>query len=198
MSMEQTKGRLTKGKQKIEMKVIESYGDRMVTFSKRKAGILKKMSEIITMCNVEAAFLVFSETRKPYTFAHPSMKELAERLNNYSRQEMPEKDHTVELIEAHKKQNIENFVKNFEALEEELATVNEKLKLLKKSRNEKKLNKMWWNSPLKNLSVEECQKRHQAFLELHDKLCDMAFSRLGKNGSGTSSGHARGGHSDGD
>lgn len=185
----------TKGKQKIEMKIVEPYADRMITFSKRKSGIFKKMNELITLCDVEAAFLVFSERGTPYTFANLSIEELAGRINNPSRQEPPHKDNIEQIIEAYKKQMIEDLVKKIEPLEEELAMVNEKLKLLKKSRNEKDFDKVWWNTPLEDLSMEECKQRHQAFVELHDTLFDMALSRLSKNGGASSSGQVGRRHS---
>lgn len=185
----------TKGKQKIEMKVVEAYEDRMITFSKRKAGIYKKIIEIITMCGAEVAFLVFSEGGKPYTFANPSIEELAGRLKNPSRQEPSHKDNIEQIMEAQEKQKIRDIIKNFEEQKEELEMENEKLEMLKKSRNENDFGKMWWNTPLEDLSVEECKQRHQAFVELHDKLFDMALSRLSKNDGASSSGHAGRGHS---
>ncbi|CAD5322020.1 putative transcription factor MADS-type1 family [Arabidopsis thaliana] len=187
-STKQAKGRKTKGKQKIEMKKVENYGDRMITFSKRKTGIFKKMNELVAMCDVEVAFLIFSQPKKPYTFAHPSMKEVADRLKNPSRQEPLERDDTRPLVEAYKKRRLHDLVKKMEALEEELAMDLEKLKLLKESRNEKKLDKMWWNFPSEGLSAKELQQRYQAMLELRDNLCDnMAHLRLGKDCGGSSS-----------
>lgn len=187
MSTKQAKGRKTKGKQKIEMKKVENYGDRMITFSKRKAGIFKKINELVAMCDVEVAFLIFSQAKKSYTFAHPSMQEVADRLKNPSRQEPLAKDDTGPLVEAYKKRRFHDLIKKMEALEEELPMDLEKLKLLKESRNEKKLDKMWWNFPSKGLSVEELKQRHQAIVELRDNLCDnMALLRLGKDGGSSS------------
>lgn len=132
---EANKGKTNKGGTEDQDKGHRVYADRMFTFSKHKAEILKNMNELITMCDAEAVLLVFSEGEKSYTFVHPYMEELTERLNNYSRQEPSEKNDTVQLVKAYKKQRVENLVKIFEVLEEELATINEKLKLLKKSRN---------------------------------------------------------------
>lgn len=197
--MKQTKGRQTKGKQKIEMKKVENYGDRMITFSKRKAGIFKKMNEIIAMCNVEVAILVFSQAGKPYTFAHPSMEEVSARLKNPSGLEPVAKDDLGPLVEAYKKRRIHDLIKKMEALDEELAMVVEKMKVMKESRKEKMLDEMWWNFPSEGLSVKELQQRYQAFVELNDNLCDMVLSRSGKDdGDDSSSGHEGCGYSGGD
>nr|KJB66140.1 hypothetical protein B456_010G132200 [Gossypium raimondii] len=63
----------TKGKQKIEIKIIENEDDRLITFSKQHIGIYKKISELSTLCGGEF-FIIFSPTGKPYSFGHPSVE----------------------------------------------------------------------------------------------------------------------------
>lgn len=163
------------------MTVVETYADRMITFSKRKARIYKKIIEIIKLCDVEATFLIFSEGEKPYTFENPSIKELAGLLKNSSRQEPPHKDNTLQIIKAYKKKKIRDLVNIFEPPEEELVIANEKLKMLKKSRNKNNFDKVWWNSPLEDLSMEACKQRHQASVELHD-ASSSSHTGLGHSG----------------
>ncbi|XP_010489666.1 PREDICTED: agamous-like MADS-box protein AGL62 [Camelina sativa] len=179
-------GRKTKGKQKIEMKKVDNYGDRMIAFSKRKGGIFKKLNELVSMCDVEVAILVFSQAGKPYTFAFPSMTEVAARLNP-SGQELFAKGHTGPLVEAYKKQRIHDGLVKMEALEKELALDLDELKEVKKSSKEKKLDKKWWNIPEEGLSMKEMQRRHQALFDLHDNLCEMFFPLMGKDGGSSSS-----------
>ncbi|ESR34578.1 hypothetical protein CICLE_v10006588mg [Citrus x clementina] len=50
----------TKGRQKIEMKKIENEGGRLITFSKRRSGIYKKASELMTLTGSKIAILLFS------------------------------------------------------------------------------------------------------------------------------------------
>nr|KJB84318.1 hypothetical protein B456_N018000 [Gossypium raimondii] len=61
----------TKGKQKIEIKIIENENDRLITFSKRCTGIYKKIYEFSALCGGEILFIIFSQTGKPYSFSHP-------------------------------------------------------------------------------------------------------------------------------
>ncbi|EOA33065.1 hypothetical protein CARUB_v10016398mg [Capsella rubella] len=181
------------------MKKVEDYADRMITFSKRKGGIFKKMNEFVAMCNVEVAILVFSQAGKAYTFAYPSMDEVAARLKNPWGQELVVKDDTVPLVEAYKKRRIQDHMIKMEALDEELAQDLEKLKLLKKSRKEKKVGKMWWNIPQEGLSMKEAQRRHRALVELHDNLREMFISLSGNGGASSSSAGSWGcDHSSGD
>ncbi|MFQ6639238.1 hypothetical protein Gotur_014618, partial [Gossypium turneri] len=66
-----------KGKQKIEIKIIENEDDRRILFSKRRTRIYKKISELTTLCAGEILFIIFSPTSKPYLFGHPSVEFVA-------------------------------------------------------------------------------------------------------------------------
>ncbi|KAF8058288.1 hypothetical protein N665_1248s0009 [Sinapis alba] len=173
----------TKGKQKIEMKKVEAYVDRTITFSKRKSGILKKMNEIVSLCNVETTFLVFSEAKKPYTFAHPSLEEAFDRFKNPLRHEPSAASANIgPLVEAYKRQRNHDLMKKYIGLVEELEMENEKVKIMKKSKKENDKETVWWNISTEGLNVEELKKRCQAFVELHVSLSDMALQRFGKDG----------------
>ena len=57
------------GRGKIEIKKIENVNSRQVTFSKRRAGLLKKAKELAILCDAEVGVIVFSSTGKLYEFA---------------------------------------------------------------------------------------------------------------------------------
>lgn len=68
------------------------------------------MNMIVTLCKVEAAFLVSSQAGKPHKFRHPSMEDVVGRqVKSRSRHEPSEKDDTNigSLVEAYKRQNNE-------------------------------------------------------------------------------------------
>ncbi|CAN6195094.1 unnamed protein product [Urochloa humidicola] len=62
--MVKTEGKKTKGKQVIEIRRIENKERRQVTFSKRKAGVLKKLSELSLLCGAHAAVIIFSKKQE--------------------------------------------------------------------------------------------------------------------------------------
>lgn len=68
------------GRQKIELKKIANEGSRQVCFSKRRAGLFKKANELSILCGAELAILVFSPGGKPYSFSHPSLDLISNRL----------------------------------------------------------------------------------------------------------------------
>ncbi|GKU89423.1 hypothetical protein SLEP1_g3561 [Rubroshorea leprosula] len=58
---------------KIVMKRIENGASRLVTFSKRRNGLLKKAFELSVLCDVEVAVIIFSQNGKLYKFSSSEM-----------------------------------------------------------------------------------------------------------------------------
>jgi len=64
------------GRRKINIEFIENKSRRHVTFSKRKAGLIKKAYELSTLTGTQVLLLVASETGNVYTFATPKLQPL--------------------------------------------------------------------------------------------------------------------------
>ena len=62
------------GRRKIKIEYIEDKSRRHITFSKRKAGIMKKAYELSTLTGTQVLLLVASETGHVYTFATPKLQ----------------------------------------------------------------------------------------------------------------------------
>ncbi|KAE9593487.1 putative transcription factor MADS-MIKC family [Lupinus albus] len=71
------------GRGKIEIKKIENANSRQVTFSKRRAGLLKKAKELAILCDAEVAVIIFSNTGKLFDFSSSDMKRTLSRYNEY-------------------------------------------------------------------------------------------------------------------
>ncbi|KAA3471883.1 agamous-like MADS-box protein AGL15 [Gossypium australe] len=69
------------GRGKIEIKRIENANSRQVTFSKRRAGLLKKAKELAILCDAEVAVIIFSNTGKLFEFSSSGMKKTFSRYN---------------------------------------------------------------------------------------------------------------------
>ncbi|KAI3721468.1 hypothetical protein L2E82_32480 [Cichorium intybus] len=76
--------RQRKGRQKIEIKRITDESSLLVAFSKRHAGVLKKASELCTLCGVEMAIIVFSPNKKVLSFGHPSVQAIVDRFMEHN------------------------------------------------------------------------------------------------------------------
>ncbi|RAL45011.1 hypothetical protein DM860_003770 [Cuscuta australis] len=59
---------------------MKNENNLQVTFSKRRAGVFKKVSELCTLCGVDAAIVVFSPGRKVFSFGHPTVETVLERF----------------------------------------------------------------------------------------------------------------------
>eukprot|EP00123_Amoebidium_parasiticum_P011205 comp20572_c0_seq1/m.26469 comp20572_c0_seq1/g.26469 ORF comp20572_c0_seq1/g.26469 comp20572_c0_seq1/m.26469 type:complete len:196 (-) comp20572_c0_seq1:593-1180(-) len=68
--------RKTGGRRKIPIEFIDDKSRRHITFSKRKAGIMKKAYELSTLTGTQVLLLVASETGHVYTFATPKLQPL--------------------------------------------------------------------------------------------------------------------------
>lgn len=64
------------GRRKINIEFIEDKSRRHITFSKRKAGLMKKAYELSTLTGTQTLLLVASETGHVYTFATPKLQPL--------------------------------------------------------------------------------------------------------------------------
>ncbi|KAI8887088.1 SRF-TF-domain-containing protein [Backusella circina FSU 941] len=64
------------GRRKIKIEYINDKSRRHITFSKRKAGIMKKAYELSTLTGTQILLLVVSETGLVYTFTTPKLQPL--------------------------------------------------------------------------------------------------------------------------
>eukprot|EP01125_Pyxidicula_operculata_P001015 TRINITY_DN108_c3_g1_i1.p1 TRINITY_DN108_c3_g1~~TRINITY_DN108_c3_g1_i1.p1 ORF type:complete len:272 (-),score=64.85 TRINITY_DN108_c3_g1_i1:305-1120(-) len=65
-----------RGRRKIKIEYIKDKSRRHITFSKRKAGIMKKAYELAVLTGTQVLLLVASETGHVYTFATPKLQPL--------------------------------------------------------------------------------------------------------------------------
>ncbi|VFQ71892.1 unnamed protein product [Cuscuta campestris] len=72
------------GRGKTEMKKIEKVSNRQVTFSKRKAGLLKKAKELSILCDAQVAVIIFSTTGRLFQFSSSSMEHVLAKYSKTS------------------------------------------------------------------------------------------------------------------
>ncbi|WMV51102.1 hypothetical protein MTR67_044487 [Solanum verrucosum] len=68
------------GWQKIKIAKIDIKNHLHVTFSKRCSGLSKKASELCTLCGVEIAIIIFSHSRKAYSFGYANVESINDRF----------------------------------------------------------------------------------------------------------------------
>ncbi|KAJ4838853.1 Protein TRANSPARENT TESTA 16 [Turnera subulata] len=87
------------GRGKIAIKRIENQTTRQVTFSKRRAGLLKKTHELSVLCDAQIGLIVFSSTGKlcQYCTEPLRMENIIERYQKVTGTRIPEQDSREQL-----------------------------------------------------------------------------------------------------
>ncbi|XP_065879476.1 agamous-like MADS-box protein AGL29 [Euphorbia lathyris] len=159
----------SKGKRKIEMKKIENEDDRLISFSKRRSGIYKKSSELITLCGAEIGFLVYSPSGKPFSFGYPSLESITNRflgLPNENPHPLVEAHRRMRILELTQRQN--EMISTLEA--EKAKGIWLKNAIMKDKGKGKEAN-WWWDARISELNLEDLRKIHAMFEEVHTNLC---------------------------
>ncbi|KAI4367540.1 hypothetical protein MLD38_023269 [Melastoma candidum] len=143
---------------------MDNVSNLQVTFSKRRAGLFKKASELATLCGVEIAVIVFSPGQKPFSFGNPSLNAVINRFLN---------DHapphavgpTDRYLEAQRKENdhllnmeLNGSLWQLDALTKHVQGI-KKLARANSSQN-------WWEKPVDELTLPQLEQMKQAMEEL--------------------------------
>ncbi|OMO62494.1 Transcription factor, MADS-box [Corchorus olitorius] len=88
------------GRGKIPIKRIENQTTRQVTFSKRRAGLLKKTHELSVLCDAQIGLIIFSSTGKmcQYCSEPYRMEQIIERYQKVTGTRIPEHDNREHLF----------------------------------------------------------------------------------------------------
>ncbi|KAL7614731.1 hypothetical protein Lser_V15G08462 [Lactuca serriola] len=162
--------RTSKGRKKIEMKRINNMSSLLVAFSKRHSGVFKKASEMCTLCGVEMAIILFSPTKKVFSFGHPSVQTIIDR---YLKQNLLPSARTSQLVQHYrntKTQELNVQLTNLRGQLEAEKKTSDELNTIRKARHES----FWWDSPIENLGVEQLEKLKVMMLDLKNNSINQA------------------------
>ncbi|KAL3739774.1 hypothetical protein ACJRO7_021104 [Eucalyptus globulus] len=158
--------RQTRGRQRNEMREIEKMEEKLVTFSKRKSGIYKKASELITLCGSEVGIVTFSPAGKPYSFSHPSIESIANRFHNQN----PAQNEGVDtLVESHRRLRFGELSQRHDELVHQVKADKAQGKVLKQ-KTEARSGEGWWEAPMDGLNLEELRQMKARMEELRRNL----------------------------
>lgn len=169
--------RKSKGRQKIEMVKMLNDSNLQVTFSKRRSGLFKKASELCTLCGAEIAIVVFSPGKKVFSFGHPSVETVVDRVLARNPPPLPQNSGTLQMIEAHRNASVRE-------LNVQLTQVTNQLEAEKKHGEE--LNRMhkancgqcWWEAPIEQLGLPQLEQLKMSLQELQKNVGKQAADRL--------------------
>ncbi|MBA0775766.1 hypothetical protein Gotri_010876 [Gossypium trilobum] len=158
-------GKKAKGKQKIEIKMIENQDDRLIIFSKCRSGIYKKIGELSTLRGNEILFIIFSPAGKPFTFGHPSIEFIANRFLNGNIHVI---DDMHALIEAHRTVRINKLTQLYNEVQSQIDASHETQKVLAQQITSGTNSNCWWETPLDQLNPRELYEQYSHFSKLFD------------------------------
>lgn len=107
--------KVSRGRQKIEMKLVESKDARYVTFSKRKVSLFNKATEFSCLTGAEVGIFLISPSGRPYSHASTTIESITHKFLQW-KMENP----NVANVEK------SNVFKTFDDLYEEVQIMNEK------------------------------------------------------------------------
>ncbi|PHT29749.1 hypothetical protein CQW23_30667 [Capsicum baccatum] len=151
--------RRSKGRQRIDISKMQNESKLQVTFCKRRAGLFKKASELCTLCGAEIAIVVFSPSRKVYSFGHPSVELLVDRFLGRNLPPPNNAGRHNHLLVIHRNAGLRELNKKVMDMEETFR--------MEKARGEsildiRRANGGWWEAPINALNVSQLQQLMEA------------------------------------
>ncbi|KAM5564319.1 agamous-like MADS-box protein AGL80 [Rosa sericea] len=130
-------------RRKVRLHYIANASSRKNTFRKRKKGLLKKMKEITTLCDIKAAAIIYSPFEaEPEVFPnHPEAHEMLTRFRN-----MPEMDKTRRMMDQ------EIF------LRQRIDKTREQIRKQKRDNREKQITQVMFDC-LKGKTISDLEKK---------------------------------------
>ncbi|KAG8500366.1 hypothetical protein CXB51_004540 [Gossypium anomalum] len=146
-------GKKTRGRKKTQMKMIENKEDQLVTFSKRRLGIYKKISELSILCG------------KPFSFGCPSIESVSNRFLSKNR---PINDNTNILIEAYRMVRTNKLVQHYNEVHNQMDAIKRKKNVLVSAQQTSETNNTnhWWKTPIHQCNPRELDELYSRFSEL--------------------------------
>ncbi|MFS7990235.1 putative transcription factor MADS-type1 family [Helianthus anomalus] len=148
--------RKSEGRKKIEMVKIENPSNLAVAFTKRRFGILKKASELCTLCGAQLAVIVFAPNQeKVYSFGSPSVEAIINRFLQQSPD--PQSSRASQFIDILRNANIQDLNNQLTNKLEQLEAEKNAAKELQKIREENQQNN-WWDKPIEEMDLAELEQ----------------------------------------
>ncbi|MQM03195.1 hypothetical protein Taro_035971 [Colocasia esculenta] len=158
------------GRVKLKIKKLENTSGRQVTYSKRRAGILKKAKELSILCDIDIVLLMFSPTGKP-TLCLGERSNIEEVISKFAQLTPQERaKRKLESLEALKKTfkkldhdvNIQDFLGSSTQTIEELSNHS---RLLQAQLSEVHKRLSYWTDPEKITNMEHIRSMEESLNE---------------------------------
>ncbi|KAL4304579.1 hypothetical protein GQ457_10G022080 [Hibiscus cannabinus] len=154
------------GRRRVEMRKMANENHLQVTFSKRRSGLFKKAGELSTLCGAQVAIVVFSPSKKVYSFGHPSVDTVIDR---YLGCDMPEASETLLFVDAHRNASVSELCMYLEQVTSQLDAEKERGEQLD-AMKEANRRQYWCQAPMDELDLSQLLELKSAMEELKKKV----------------------------
>ncbi|KAG9459706.1 hypothetical protein H6P81_004214 [Aristolochia fimbriata] len=155
------------GRRKLEMKKIENPNSLQVCFSKRRAGLFKKASELCLLTGAQIAIIAFSPAGRVFTFGHPSVDAVIDRhplgAQRDATSEIPQLDPETEEMSRH-----------CSDLMEKVETEKRRKVALEEIKVKPGEGGFWWEADLEGRSLQELEEFKMSLESLRDSVVNGA------------------------
>ncbi|XP_057496615.1 agamous-like MADS-box protein AGL62 [Actinidia eriantha] len=167
--MNNKKVKTTQGRQKIDIKKIENISNRQVTFSKRRAGLFKKASELCILSGAQVAIIVKSPGRRTFAFGHPNVDSVIDRYlaenNSGAAASQP--------CFASNHPSVQEFNEHYAQVSKELEFEKKRSTMIEESKVAYG-GGLWWDEPIDGLGLAELEQYAAALEELKKNVAMRA------------------------
>ncbi|KAI4375925.1 hypothetical protein MLD38_013739 [Melastoma candidum] len=158
-------GKSSKGRQKIQIAKLKNEANLLVTFSKRRAGLFKKASELATLCGVKFALIICSPTRKSFSFGNLNIDTIVDSYLNGEALPSVEDDPEAHWLEVQQCARLRELNHQLTQALDELEAARRHAKHVKMMLLAHQTDN-WWEGPLPDLSLMQLRELSVALLEL--------------------------------
>ncbi|KAK8633269.1 hypothetical protein V6N13_014115 [Hibiscus sabdariffa] len=111
----------------------------------------------------------------PFSFGHPSVESVANRLFNNNTP--PPNNNSHLLVEAHQKERISEIIQNYNEASRQSDAAKEKQKLLAQQASGRETN-LWWEAPIEQLNLQELEELDSRYTKHINELYDTISKKV--------------------
>ncbi|KAL8107214.1 agamous-like MADS-box protein AGL62 [Apium graveolens] len=168
------------GRQKLEMKKISNENHLLVSFSKRRAGLFKKASELCCLCSGEIAIIVFAPGKKRvYSFGHRNVKHVIDKYTG----ENPNPAADSGVLQGPAEPRLGQLMQQATELDDQLETQRALGEWLADERKKREAVD-WFRAPVNDLPPEQLQtliSRFEGLMSSVDRAKNLAETAPDQN-----------------
>ncbi|CAL5094329.1 unnamed protein product [Urochloa decumbens] len=163
----------SQGRRRIEIAYIQDPARRMVTFSKRKKGLLKKASELSLLSGARVAAVVFSQAGRPFAFGSPSVDHVLRLCAGEDEEDGLSAGfgfHGDAIGAGYEREAVEETARRKEAAAARVDEEEARMSAVGKKVLRAAAGRFWWEADVEALGAEELGEFARALRRLRDNV----------------------------